>query len=297
MENIINYPDVSSYIIKFSTDFQDWINFMTTCHTIFKHIYPIFVGTKFKFMIIPNTRLPYCVDNIEFKSKMPPNEFSYRENSMIFRPIPYGTKISNCMTNLIYGSKRRIGILKSQWDLWYNTLFISDELLVDFWSQFGAGQLYETYGLFMQGIVIDGNMKPNIDYDKVFDIVTKYSQEEFISVDNFKVFHESPHIICLNDKPEIIDTIISFIAKYRWQNFDNNLKNWCESNKHHNNSMLDILKGHHITGPINFSIPADYVRTCVFCEKKYRKKNETDHYCTYDDGRGKRHASNFDIFI
>jgi hypothetical protein len=297
MENMYNVPDAILYIVKFSTDFQDWVNFMTTCKTIFKHVYPIFVGTKFKFMIVPDTRLPHCVDSIDSKSKMPVNEFSYLENNMIFRPISQGTKIFNCITHLIYGSKRRIGILKSRWDPWYNTLFMSDKLFMDFWSQFSAGKLYETYGLFIQGIIINNCMEPIIDYDKVFDIVTKYSHEEFISLDSFKIFHESPHIVCLNDQPELIDTIISFIEKYRWQDFAGNLTHWYDSGKRNRNSMLDFLQGCRIVGPIRFNVPDDYVRTCVFCEAKYRKTQESDHYCTYDDGRGKRYASYSDIFM
>lgn len=116
------------------------------------------------------------------------------------------TKLPACLSTK---SKRRITTLKSSEGCYY-TMFTSDELLVDFLSQFCMGKLYQTYGLVLDKI----QTNPKIDYDEVFRVVAKYCDQDFFSINDFKILSDLPYIIHWNLHLELIEMIASFITKY-----------------------------------------------------------------------------------
>ncbi len=133
MDKIILFKELLLEIMEHCGDINDWIRFMFSSKNIYLHIYPEFIFKKFTFMVFEGQTLPLCIRNR--------NVIKYY----------YHNSSSNSYEYANYITTNENDILRH--------------------SQFNNVALYKTYGLFFQGLYLNDNGCPDINYVKILDLI------------------------------------------------------------------------------------------------------------------------------
>jgi len=224
METIIEIKDMLLEIIKYSIDICDWINFMLACKDIHKQIYYTFIFKKFTFMVFHNQTLPPCIRNNIIKY------YYYETNAYHLNSPSYITT---------------------------NEKYILEH------CQFKHIYIWKTYGLFFQGLYLDKNGRPEIDYLKVFELIDAITTRYRV-INNYNLVIKQPHIKSYNPYKLFIMT-----------------KNFIEKNKYDKLNMISakteydrLIKFYTKCDDVliyRFTLkkPECEINTCAYCNEKY----------------------------